>query len=357
MKIKNKIKYGIDSKKKDILELVRLSIEFMNDRESMNMEDLYKLIRYFYDVEIEIYDYMEYANRKNNTKYCNIIDIPTNVVTIDWGSEGHGRDFSWWAQNYQRMIKAFSVDFLPSKDEYTVEEINELVNNGKIFVLYPFGRQTKKEFKNVEDNIKYLLRYRDKELSNDDEYFEYMVSSMVEQIKVENILEQIRRFIICLKLDSEIDLDSCYEEIEIYKDEADMLISVFNNTNDKKIPVTSLEIVIDYLNRFNKEVDWYDEVNLDQIMNVFSKIDDVLVQSKIEKLVINLREAELCYEMASNFDWVNKDVMAEIVLEDGNPEINYYYASNVEGADIEKHRQVILESDCCDDFILERIKK
>lgn len=357
MKIKNKIKYSVDSKRKDVLELVKLSIEFMNNRDNMSVDDLYRLICYFYDVEIEIRDYMGYANRKNNTRYCNIIDIPTNVVTINWGSEGHGRDFSWWAQNYQRIIKAFSVDFLPSKDEYTIDEINDLIENGEIFALYPFGRQTKKKIINVKDNIKYLLSYQSKKMSFDDEYFEYMVCSMLNEIKVENVLEQIRRFIICLKLDSEIDLDYCYEEVEIYKDEADMLINIFNNTSDKKIYTTSLEIVLDYLKKFNKELDWFDEVSLEQIVNVFNKVDDVILQKEIESLVINLGEAELCYEMAFNFDWVDKKIMGDIVIKNGNPEINYYFASEVDGADIKRHKKVILDSECCDEYILERIKK
>lgn len=357
MEIKENRKYNIDSKKNDVLDLVKLSIQFINNRDTISAKDLYKLICYFYDVKIEIYDYMGYANRKNNTRYCNIVDIPTNVVTIDWGSEGHGRDFSWWTQNYQRMIKAFSVDFFPSKDEYTIEEIKELVDTGDIFVLYPFGRKTKKKFVNVKDDIDYLVSYQSKELSCDDEYFDYMVFSMLKEIKIENLLNQIRRFIISLKLDSEIDLDYCYDGIEVYKEEADMLIRVFNEKNDNKIQSTSLDIVTDYLRRFNKEDDWYEEVTLEQIMNVFDKIDDVKLQKEIESLVISLKEAELCYEMASNFDWVDKKIMGEIVIKDGNPEINYYFATNVEGADIESHREVILNSEFTDDYILERIKK
>ena len=356
MKIKENKKYNIDSKKSDVLQLVKLSVEFMNNFETMSVKDLYKLICYFYDVKLEIFDYMGYANKKNNTRYCNIIDIPTNKVTVDSGSEGHGRDFSWWMQNYQRMVKAFSVDFFPSKEEYTIEEIKDLVANGDIFVLYPFGRKTKKKFINVKDDIDYLLSYQSKELSLDDEYFDFMVFLMLKEIKVENLLDQIRKFIINLKLNSELDLDNYYEDIEIYSDEADMLISVFNEKNDNKIQITSLEIVFDYLRRFNKEVDWYEEVTLEQIINVFGNIDDVAIQREIESFVISLGEPELCYEMACNFDWVNKKEMEEIVLKDGNPEINYYYASNVDGADINRHKAVILESKFTDDYFLEMVK-
>ena len=105
------------------------------------------------------------------------------------------------------------VEFVLKRLDEQINLINELIENGEIFALYPFGRQTKKKIINVKDNIKYLLSYQSKKMSFDDEYFEYMVCSMLNEIKVENVLEQIRRFIICLKLDSEIDLDYCYEEI------------------------------------------------------------------------------------------------------------------------------------------------
>ena len=78
---------------------------------------------------------------------------------------------------------------------------------------------------------------------------------------------------------------------------------------------------------------------------------------EIEQIAINFRYAEFCYELAANFDWVNKKLMEEIVLEDGNPEINYFYAINVDGADIERHKKVILDNEYSDDDILERVKK
>ena len=67
-------------------------------------------------------------------------------------------------------------------------------------------------------------------------------------------------------------------------------------------------------------------------------------------------DQELCYEMAVNIDWVNKEKMVEIVIASGDPDLNYYYASSVEGADIKRHKEVILNSKHSDDYILERAK-
>lgn len=364
MKLKEKTysyEYYFDCKKKEVLNLVKLSIDFMNNKESMNTKDLYKLICHFYDMEIEIYDYLEYVNRKYERKFYKIIEIPIDKVTIDSGSEGHGRDFSWWTQNYQRMIKAFSNKFTPLKEEYTIEEVKELIKEGEIYPVYPFGRKTKKKANNIKDDIKYLLSYQSKDLSCDDEYFDYIVYSLLEKIKIKNLLEKIRVFITTLKLNSVLDPDKYYNEIETYEEEADMLISVFNNVNNGKgIQNTALEIVLEYLRNLPNVENLYEEISIDQIINVFSVLDyekDKQLCDEIQNLVISLGEDELCYMMAANIDWVDKKKMGEIVIKSGNPDMNYYFMTDVDGADIEKHKEVILNSEFTDDYILERIKK
>lgn len=117
---------------------------------------------------------------------------------------------------------------------------------------------------------------------------------------------------------------------------------------------------MDYLKKLPSiEEQWYTEITLEQIISVIEQLDydeDKKICDEIEKIVISLEEEELCYEMASNIEWINKDIMAEIVIKSGNPDVNYYYASEVEGANIERHKQVILNSKHSDDYILERTK-
>jgi len=115
---------------------------------------------------------------------------------------------------------------------------------------------------------------------------------------------------------------------------------------------------MDYLRNLPNSEDWFEEITLEQIMNIFNYIDEENKKlcSKIEALIILLNNAELCYEMASNFDWINKEIMAELVIANGNPEFNYYFATEVEGADIERHRQVILNSKRSDEYLLECAK-
>ncbi len=364
MKIINKrqnYEYDTDYNNKDILIISKLIIEFLKNKENTNKKDIFDLLCYFYDIKIDNTDYLEYVNSIREVEYTSTVEIPTNKVVIESGSEGHGRDFSWWTQNYQICIKAFSSDFVVTKDEYTIEEVLEFCKSGEIYPIHPFGRKTKKKYNNISDNIDYLTKYVGKKLESNDIYFDFMVDKALTNIGVKTLIEEIRLFIIKLKLNSVIDEDRYYgEKIETFDELSSDLINIYNeNVKGSKIEKTPLEIVLKYLRELPKGDSWYEEVTLEQIMNVFSEIDEEEERelcSSIEELVISLGEAELCYEMASNFDWVDKKVMAEIVINDGNPDINYYFASEVEGADIQRHKEVILNSKYTDDYILERAK-
>lgn len=365
MKIVNKrtnYEYDTDYNKKDILIISKLIIEFLKNKENTNKKDIFKLLSYFYDIKIDNSDYLEYVNSVSDVEYTSIVEIPTNKIVIESGSEGHGRDFSWWTQNYQIFVKAFSLDFIPSKDEYTISEVEELIKDGKIYPIHPFGKKTKKKFINVNDTINYLTKYVGKKLDENDIYFDFMVDKALSNIGVKTVIEEIRLFITKLKLDSVINEDRCYddEDFETYDELSSDLIGIYNsNVKGKKIESTPLEIVMSYLRNVSSFDKWYEEVTLEQIINVFSHVDedDKELCSEIENLVISLAEAELCYEMASNFDWVDKKVMAEIVINDGCPDFNYYFASEVEGADIKRHKEVILNSKYADEYILERARQ
>lgn len=368
MNIINKRKdynYDTNYQSEDILKLNKLILEYFNKKNNMNTHNLYKLINYFYDIKIEETDYLDYVNSTDKL-FSKIIEIPTEEVIQEMYSEGHGRDFSWWTENYQIIIKVLSNEFIPSKNEYTYDEIEKLIENGKIYPICRFCKKTSKPQNRFQNNIKYLLPYLAKELDPNDEYFNYMINKALSKIKLDNLINEIRIFITRLKLDSNIKnmTNHIYGEDEIgeinsNKKIADELINIYNKFSKEKIKTTELEIVMDYLRNLPKCEDWYQEIEIEQIINVFSFLDDEEDKElckEIERLVISLNEVELAYEMAVNFDWVDKKIMGEIVIADGDPYFNYDFAMEVEGADIERHKQVILNSKYSDEVMLERAK-
>lgn len=358
IKKKNNYEYDTDYNDKDILKLSKLIFEFLENKEKTNTKTLKQLIDYFYDVKLEPFDYVHYVNKKNNTHYYKVTAIPTQKVISDMEYEGHGRDFSWWTQNYQRMIEVASKEFTPTKDEYTFEEIQQLIDQGEIYPLYPFGTKTNKSAFNVKDNTKYLVSYSSKELEEKDEYFDFMVQTLLKDIGFKTLLDEIQHFIIDLKIKA---FTSHSEDEEDFTELADNLTELYNkNVKNKQIKSSPVEIVVDYLRNLPYEDFWYEEINLDQIIKVIEELDykeNKETCDEIQRIAINLKEVELCYELAACFDWIDKKTMADIVVENGNPDFNYYFATEVEGADIERHKQVILNSSRADEYILERARK
>lgn len=382
MKIKYKY-YNYEYEREYIGEnlktLSKLIIEFLNKKDNFEIEELNKIINSFYEITLEEKDYLGYINAKQNIQYEKIIEIPTNIVTVDLQSEGHGRDFSWWTENYQRMICAATTEFKSEKEEYTLEEIEQLIESKIIYPIYPFGRKTDKKAFYKKDNIKYLLNYKSKEMTEDSEYFKYMVKKELETIGYEEFIKQIKVFIINMKLNLDNYDDYYYEYNDEYDNEYDdekestisenervediqnELVKAYNsNIDNDKIKNTSIEIVMDYLRKLKDMEFWFEDINIEQVINTVSKLkypENKELCEEIEQIAIDLNYAELCYELAAYCDWVDKQIMAEIVINDGNPEINYYFASEVEGADIERHKQVILNNEYTEEYILERTKK
>lgn len=371
MEIKNKREnYIVDDEnnKYNDLKIAKLLLAFLQDSEKISNEDLNTIIRYFYLYKVELSDYLEYINQKENTEFDKVIEIPTNMIYFDYISEGHGKDFSWEGHYYQRYIYAATKDFLSTKDEYTEIEIKKLTKLGKIYPIYPFHKETTKKPKfYINDKIKYLVSNFSNVLNVEDEYFNFMIEKVMHKIGINNLMEDIRKFIINLKLDSVQDEDYIFDEYEreslkLSSDIADELITLYNKSSiGNQIKTTPLDIVLDYLIHLpSVEGRWYTDITLEQIINVIKELEyesNEELCRKIEEIVISLDEPELCYEMAANIDWINQEKMAEIVINSGDSESNYLFASNIDGADIEKHKEAILNSDSCDGFLLEKVNR
>lgn len=255
MEIINKRKnyeYDTEYNYVETLKLIALISIFLEQKNNITSKDLYNLIKYFYDIKIDINDYLDYLNQEEGYDFDKIVDIPTNIVIMNTESEGHGKDFSWWTQNYQIIIKAATNQFIPSKEEYTKEKLEKLIKEKNIYPIYSFGKKTKNEVSKEKNNIKYLIPYQSKKLESKDIYFDFMVNRICSRISNDNLLKEIRRFIINLKLNSIEDEDRYYSENEykilrIYDDLSNKLIVLYNSIDNKNtIDKEPINIIISY---------------------------------------------------------------------------------------------------------------
>ena len=113
--------------------------------------------------------------------------------------------------------------------------------------------------------------------------------------------------------------------------------------------IVSIEIVLNYLSRMidMPKHNRFKEIGIEKIVESidhYVSFEDKDLCSLIDKLMASLKEAELCYEMASNVSWADIKKYGKIIIDSKDIENNYYFALNIEGSDVLGHGNVVIES-------------
>ena len=97
-----------------------------------------------------------------------------------------------------------------------------------------------------------------------------MVAQIVKQIGLKTLINDVKEYIITLKLNSHITNDEDMSDLE---ETADTLITAFNQVQKDKINPSPIELVLNYLRDLPYEEYWYDKINMEQIIGVISMLD------------------------------------------------------------------------------------
>ena len=81
-------------------------------------------------------------------------------------------------------------------------------------------------------------------------------------------------------------------------------------------------MVIDYLNQLSSidEWEWYQDIEIENIVQILENLDsenDIDLCNKVNALIINFVDPELCLMLASNYliiKWIRFDKMIEIII-------------------------------------------
>ena len=228
---------------------------FLENYDSLSKNDYYKMICNFYNVRLEYSDYIDYVNFKTNNNFNKVIKMYTDVINKDRMYEGHGRDFSWWTVSYRMYLVCLVNCELENNDKYyTIDEIKELIKENKIYPLnYFYEKCDDRLYANgCKNDIDYLVKTKDRkkigQLSVDDEYYEYFVDKVLDEVSIREMLLCMRDFIVSCRNYLECYLIEYYfsENRETKKNlsEVNKLITLFN----KKIK--SLNISQDEIDRY-----------------------------------------------------------------------------------------------------------
>jgi len=120
--------------------------------------------------------------------------------------------------------------------------------------------------------------------------------------------------------------------------------------------IISIEIILNYLSRllempkkghFNE----YGREKIVESIDYYVSDSDQDLCELVDKLILTLKDPELCYEMASNIYWVDVSKYGQVVIDSKDLQNNYYFASNIDGCDMKGHCDVLLKSDEKDYYV------
>ena len=82
----------------------------------------------------------------------------------------------------------------------------------------------------------------------------------------------------------------------------------------------------------------------EELMKLKEEYGDSVVIEKFERNVLQVKNPELSYFFATEIEGVDKKAHEQAILDSKDPKYNYMYAHDIEGADVKDHGQVIIDS-------------
>ena len=83
---------------------------------------------------------------------------------------------------------------------------------------------------------------------------------------------------------------------------------------------------------------------LEELMKLKEKYGDSIVIEQLERNVLQGENPELSYFFATQIKGADKKAHSQVILDSKDPCCNYCYAHDIEGADVKAHEQVIMDS-------------
>jgi len=130
------VEFGEKASIKQINQEMELIDNFLNNYETLNDIEKYKLLTHFYSFYIEDEDFVELINIKNNTNFNKIISIPTKMEYFYVKQEGCGKNSSLHKEKYEVNLLCVTNDsFVLKTPKYSYDKIMELIITNQIYPI------------------------------------------------------------------------------------------------------------------------------------------------------------------------------------------------------------------------------
>ncbi len=177
--------YNIPKQTQNLINEKKEFEYFIKNYSNLSNNDFIKLYTKFYKIDAnrisELYSQETFKNQK-------MFAVETDDYVNMQMSEGSGRDFSYWNVPYGKMVKFYAdKDFNVKKQPYTLDEIQELVNNKQIYVCGSCGFGTELS---DEERKKRHEKYAEREFAFFDGLYDVLVRGLND---VETLSEKLEK--------------------------------------------------------------------------------------------------------------------------------------------------------------------
>lgn len=180
------------------------------DISKLTDKEYFDLLSGIGQIKLTIKDYIEMANKITGFKDANIIRIVTDMSFKVMCDEGHGRDFSWWYDDYLVGYTVLTTNKLSTSQIYSADEIKQLIDNKEMFIIAshctPLGNFSNDYFIVDNDFVGKQGIDRDKPISIE-KYHEFLAIVYVDGNEEYNFVNNF--------YESEIELSDTYFDEEL----------------------------------------------------------------------------------------------------------------------------------------------
>ena len=189
------------------------------DPNKISGEEFYNILKKKYSIFLDEGDYLNILSKKYKRKFDDIRRIYTKMTFECRVEEGHGRDFSWWNQEFQVYLNsAVARDVRNNYNKnYSKDKIRRLIEN-KDIVVFNYGSKEingKPDFKKEEfemlPNIDVILSPYGNSISKYvEENYDLFGKLLAKKFSKNTIISDMEDYV----EDIQCDLDTIFENVE-----------------------------------------------------------------------------------------------------------------------------------------------
>lgn len=226
----NKIDFSkLNNGVEQILTGAESCLKILNERKKLTDEEFHNLLLKFAVInnwcDDDYRKILEIAYKK---KFIGIENIMTSMHKTIRKSEGHGRDFSWWNDTMAINLKVVYTEDakLNPKHVYSVSEIEKLVNENKIVILYEEERQQGTEWESyLIENYKKFEWATNEFFKKSGKYVPYTIKYIRSKTPKRKLLELYKKQL--LHANSEINRVTDPKRSEIISPKSSIIVSEY----------------------------------------------------------------------------------------------------------------------------------